>query len=83
MTQLIYTITFKAHILQATNLYGVLMGTYTSVEKARAQVEIWMEEYEEKLLYYKNPTNGVYIYTTDKGQWIIEPTPFGRLNIVL
>lgn len=74
MTQVIYTVTFQTLILQNTNFYGVLMGTYTSIEKARTQVEIWMEEYEEKLLYYKKPANGIYIYTTDKGRWIIEPT---------
>ena len=74
MKQLIYIVTFKALTLQATNLYGGLWGAYTTFDKARNQIECWIEEYEEKLLDYKEQANGLHVYTTDKGQWIIEPT---------
>ena len=74
MTQLIYIVTFKGLTPQVTNLYGGVWGAFTSFDKARNQIECWIEDYEETKLDYIEQDNGLHVYITNKGRWIIEPT---------
>lgn len=73
MTQLIYIVTFKTPSPITTDIYGGTWGAYTSLDKARNQIERWIRDYDEKLLDYNEQANGLHVYTTDKGKWIIEP----------
>lgn len=74
MTQVIYIVSFESITPSSTALYGGVWGAFTSFDKARNQVECWIEAYEETQLDYKEQANGLHVYITNKGSWIIEPT---------
>ena len=74
MTMLIYIVSFKHPDNRMNSLVGGAWGAYTTLEKARRQVECWIEDYEEELQDYTELVdNGLHVYTTDRGKWIIEP----------
>lgn len=70
---LIYVISFKHPNDHMNTLIGGAWGAYTSLEKARRQVECWIEDYEEELQDYNELDSGLHVYTTNSGKWIIEP----------
>lgn len=75
MTQVIYIVTFKSANPRMNDIYGGVWGAYTTFNKATEKVENWIIEYKETILDYEEQANGLYMYFTDKGTWIIEPTP--------
>lgn len=73
MTMLIYIVSFQHPNANMNMVVGGVWGAYTSLEKARHQIECWIEDYEEELQDYNELDNGLHVYITNRGKWIIEP----------
>ena len=56
----------------ATTIYDGTWGVFSTLEKARAAIEYWINQYEETQLDYRELANGLHVYETDKSKWTIE-----------
>lgn len=72
MTNLIYIVSFHTADPRREALYGGDWGAYTKRERAEKEIRRLTALYNETI-YGQEYEKGLYIYATDKGEWVIEP----------